>query len=106
MTTDDAEVLKRRTAQAEWILRAAEIAETLTDDEILSLGRRLRETTSTWLRHVAEWYPLGKVELKELAPADWVTRLLLEERGHTFASNPNLRLGPRNTNEAGDSSDR
>lgn len=104
--TDDAEALKRRTAQAEWIMRAAEIAETLTDDEILSLGRRLRETTGTWLRHVAEWYPLGTVDLAELAPADWVTRLLLEERGHTFATNTNLRLGPRNTDVTGDTGDR
>lgn len=93
--TDDA----KRAAQAEWLNRAAEIAETLTDEEILSLGRRLRSTTAEWLRGVAALYPLGTVELENLRPADWVTRLLLEERGHTFRSNPNLRLGPRNRDE-------
>lgn len=92
---DDAEALKRRTAQAEWILRAAEIAETLTDDEILSLGRRLRTTTAEWLRRVGTLYPLGTDDLEDLRPVDWVTRLLLEERGHTFATNPKLQLGPR-----------
>lgn len=86
---------RQRAAQAEWIERAAEIAETLTDDEILSLGRRLRTTTADWLHNVAELYPLGTVQLENLDAVQWVTRLLLEERGHTFASNPNLQLGPR-----------
>lgn len=92
----DSEERQQRVAQAEWIKRAAEIAETLTDDEILSLGRRLRATTAEWLGNVARLYPLGTVELENLDAVQWVTRLLLEERGHTFATNDNLRLGPRN----------
>jgi hypothetical protein len=83
----------KREAQAEWLHRAAEVAETLTDDEILSLGRRLRSTTAEWLRHVATLYPFGTTELENLKPAEWVMRLLLEERGHTLKS---VRLGPRN----------
>lgn len=81
-----------RQAQAQWLERAAEVAETLTDDEILSLGRRLRGTTSEWLRQVAKLYPHGTVELENMRPAEWVMRLLLEERGHTLQG---IQLGPR-----------
>jgi hypothetical protein len=90
----DLEEQQRRAAQAEWLRRAAEIAETLTDDEILSLGRRLRSTTAEWLRNVAKTFPDDPEHAQTLA-AHWVMRLLLEERGHTFATNPNLQLGPR-----------
>lgn len=83
---------QRRAAQAEWLKRAAEVAETLTDDEILSLGRRLRVTTADWLRQVAELYPLDADELDNLRPAEWVMRLLLEERGYTLQQ---IQLGPR-----------
>lgn len=86
------EAREAREAQAEWLRRAAEVADTLTDDEILSLGRRLRGTTGDWLRAVATLYPLGTVELENLRPAEWVMRLLLEERGHTLSS---VQLGPR-----------
>lgn len=93
MTSDE-----MRRAQAEWLRRAAEVAETLTDDEILSLGRRLRSTTAEWLRNVADIYPLGSVELENLKPAEWVMRLLLEERGHTLQ---NIQLGPREVGRNG-----
>lgn len=92
----------RRVAQAEWIKRAAEVAETLTDDEILSLGRRLRSTTSSWLRNVASLYPLGTVELDNLEPVAWVMRLLLEERGYTLQG---IQLGPRSRDETNDTND-
>lgn len=91
--SDDA---RRRAAQVEWLKRAAEVAETLTDDEILSLGRRLRSTTGDWLRMIAELYPLGTAELTDLRPAEWVMRLLLEERGHTLRG---IQLGPRDRSD-------
>lgn len=82
-----------RVAQAEWLERAAEVAETLTDAEIASLGQRLRATTGEWLRQVAR----AHVEEDQFAtpnvhPAQWVMRLLLEERGHTLQG---IHLGPR-----------
>jgi hypothetical protein len=89
--TEDAR--RVRDAQAEWLNYAADVAETLTDDEILSLGRRLRSTTADWLRGVAMLYLLDTVEPDNLRPAEWVMRLLLEERGHTLKS---VQLGPRN----------
>lgn len=90
--TDDAQKAARE-AQAEWLRHAADVAETLTDDEILELGRRLRSTTAEWLRQVAAIYPLGTTDLENLRPAEWVMRLLLEQRGHTLKS---IQLGPRN----------
>jgi hypothetical protein len=73
-----------RHAQAAALNHAADIAATLTDDEILSLGRRLRENTAEWLRNVAAVYPFGAVELENLRPAEWVMRLLIEERNQTL----------------------
>jgi len=85
---------EQRVAQAEWLRRAAEVAETLTDEEILSLGRRLRQPTAEWLRQAASAHVAGESSEGNMHVADWVTRLMLEERGHTFASNPNVQLGP------------
>lgn len=94
MTEDHA----MRVARAHWLQYAAEIAETLTDEEILSMGRRLRSTTGEWLRQVATLYPYGTVELENLRPAEWVMRLLLEERGHTMKG---IQLGPREVGRNG-----
>ena len=90
----------QRVAQVEWLRRAAEVAETLTDDEILSLGRRLRSTTSEWLRTVARHHAEGDWggDSTHLVPANWVMRLLLEERGCTLQ---NIRLGPREVGRDG-----
>jgi hypothetical protein len=88
MTSDDV-----RKAQAQWLEHAAEVAETLTDAEIESLGRRLRSTTGEWLRNVAREYVVNdSLSAENLQPALWVMRLLLEERGHTLQ---NVHLGPR-----------
>jgi hypothetical protein len=76
--------------------RAAEVSETLTDDEILSMGRRLRAPAAEWLRQAASAHVRGESTDGNMHVADWVVRLMLEERGHTFDTNPNLRLGPRN----------
>lgn len=82
-----------RAAQAEWLTHAAEVAETLTDEEIASLGRRLRETTGEWLRQVARAHvESDQFAVPNVHPAQWVMRLLLEERGHTMK---NIQLGPR-----------
>lgn len=82
-----------RSAQAEWLKHAAEVAETLTDAEIVSLGRRLRETTGEWLRQVAKAHvEEDQFTASNIHPAQWVMRLLLEERGHTMQ---NIQLGPR-----------
>ncbi len=82
-----------RRAQAEWLKNAAEVAETLTDAEIASLGRRLRETTGEWLRQVATQHvEEDQFTAPNIHPAQWVMRLLLEERGQTLQ---NIQLGPR-----------
>lgn len=82
-----------RVAQAEWLKHAADVAETLTDDEIASLGRRLRATTGEWLRQVAKAHvEEDQFTAPNVHPAQWVMRLLLEERGNTLQS---IQLGPR-----------
>lgn len=88
-----------RRAQAEWLERAAEVAETLTDDEIASLGRRLRATTGEWLRQVARVHvEVDQFTAPNVHPAQWVMRLLLEERDHTLQG---IRLGPREVGRDG-----
>lgn len=89
MTTDNQ---AQRDAQVEWLRRAAEVAETLTDEEILALGRRLRRTTAEWLRMVATHGDDPYVDLVNGKPAEWVMRLLLEQRGFTLQS---IQLGSR-----------
>lgn len=85
-----------RRAQAAWLTYAADVAETLTDDEIASLGRRLRATTGEWLRQVAKAHvEKDQFDVPNIHPAQWVMRLLLEERGHTFRTNESVQLGPR-----------
>lgn len=84
-----------RVAQAEWLKYAAEIAETLTDDEIQSLGRRLRVTVGEWLRQVAKAHAAGE-NVVNFTAAEWVMRFLLEERGHTLRD---TQLGPRDREE-------
>lgn len=82
-----------RVAQAEWLKHAADVAETLTDDEVASLGRRLRSTTGEWLRQVAKAHVEDdQFVTPNVHPAQWVMRLLLEERGYTLQ---NVQLGPR-----------
>lgn len=86
-----------RVAQAEWLKHAADVAETLTDAEIASLGRRLRETTGEWLRNVAKAHiEENQFEAPNIHPAQWVMRLLLEERGYTLQG---VQLGPRAKSE-------
>lgn len=82
--------------QFKWLTRAAEIAETLTDDEIMALGRRLRKPAAEWLRQAAVVHRDGdEVNEGNVRATEWVMRLLLEQRAHTFMTNENLRLGPR-----------
>ena len=95
--TDDARL--RRVAQAEWLRHAAEVAETLTEVEVQSLARRLRTTTSEWLRNVAREHVVNdSLSAENLQPALWVMRLLLEERGFTLQ---NIQLGPREVGRDG-----
>lgn len=88
----DFEKKQQRVAEAEWIKRAAEVADTLTDVEIQSLGKRVRRNTGDWLRHVATDHVKG-VDTANLAAAQWVMRLLLEEREYTLRG---IQLGSRN----------
>ena len=95
--TDDQRVY--RVAQAEWLKRAAEVAETLTDAEIQSLGRRVRTTTAEWLRNVAKAHlEVDQFEAPNIHPAQWIMRLLLEEREATLQ---NVQLGPREVGRVG-----
>lgn len=88
-----------RVAQAEWLKRAAEVAETLTDAEIASLGQRVRTTTAEWLRNVAKAHvDEDQFVAPNIHPAQWVMRLLLEERGFTLQS---IQLGPREVGRDG-----
>ena len=86
--------------QAQWFRHAADVAETLTDAEILSLGRRLREPVAYWLRVTAENgesdVALNIDDEANVNPAEWVMRLILEERNHTLKS---VMLGPRNSSD-------
>jgi hypothetical protein len=89
--TDDQR--QQRVAQAEWLKRAAEVAETLTDAEIASLGQRVRTTTAEWLRNVAKAHvEVDQFAVSNVHPAQWVMRLLLEQREFTLQ---NIQLGPR-----------
>lgn len=89
----------QRVAQAEWLRRAAEVAETLTDDEVAELGRRVRTTTSEWLRNVAKEYVANdSLTAENMQPALWVMRLLLEQRQATLQ---NIQLGPREVGRDG-----
>lgn len=89
--TDDGKL--HRVAQAEWLKHAADVAETLTDAEIASLGQRVRTTTAEWLRNVAKAHiEENQFEAPNIHPAQWIMRLLLEERGYTLQ---NIQLGPR-----------
>lgn len=93
--TDDGKAY--RVAQAEWLKHAADVAETLTDAEIASLGRRLRETTGEWLRQVAKAHvDEDQFTAPNIHPAQWVMRLLLEERGYTLQG---VQLGPRESSK-------
>jgi hypothetical protein len=84
---------EQRVAQAELLRHAADVAETLTDNEIAELGRRIRTTTSTWLRNVADDYAThDSLTAENMQPALWVMRLLLEQRAATLQ---NVQLGPR-----------
>lgn len=82
---------RQRVTEAEWLRRAADVAETLTDKEIASLGQRVRRTTGEWLRHVATTH-VESENAVNLDAARWVMRLLLEEREFTLQS---IQLGPR-----------
>jgi ABC-type sugar transport system ATPase subunit len=85
---------EQRVAQAALLRHAADVAETLTDDEIAAIGRRIRTTTSTWLRNVADDYVThDSLTVENMQPALWVMRLLLEQRAATLQ---NVRLGARN----------
>jgi hypothetical protein len=81
----------QRVAQAEWLRYAADVAETLTDGEIAALGQRLRTTTGEWLRQVAKAHAAGE-DVVNFAAAEWVMRLLLEQRGFTLQG---IQLQPR-----------
>lgn len=87
--------------RAKWLEHAAEVAETLTDAEILSLGRRLREPIAYWLRANAKENEYVPVEFSDeksenLDPVNWVMRLIIEERNHTMKG---IQLGPFNVQE-------
>lgn len=89
-----------RVAQAEWLKHAADVAETLTPAEVESLARRLRTTTAEWLRNVAkEHVEADQFEAPNIHPAQWVMRLLLEERGHTLQG---IQIGPRPRDDTDD----
>lgn len=82
-----------RVEQADWLTYAAEVAETLTDEEIQSLGQRVRTTTAEWLRNVAKAHiEEDQFEVSNVHPAQWVMRLLLEERTLTMSK---IQLGSR-----------
>lgn len=84
---------EQRVTQAQMLRHAADVAETLTDDEIAELGRRIRTTTSAWLRNVADDYVThDSLTAENMQPALWVMRLLLEQRAATLQ---NVRLGSR-----------
>lgn len=94
---------KQSAWQAQWFRHAADVAETLTDAEILSLGRRLRQPIAYWLRVVADdsktdvGVQLNIDDEANVAPAEWVMRLILEERNHTLKS---VALTPRSRDDA------
>lgn len=90
--------------QAAWrsqaLRHAADVVQTMGDDELLSLVKRLREPVAYWLRANAEedeYVPVefvdGDDDNKNLQPVDWVMRLIIEERNHTLQ---NVQLRPRN----------
>ena len=79
---------------------AADVVDTMNDDELLSLVRRLRAPVAYWLRANAsedEYVPVefidGDNDDQNLQPVEWVMRLIIEERNHTLKS---VVLRPRN----------
>lgn len=83
--------------RSQGLRHAADVIETMGDEELLSLVRRLRQPVAYWLRANAEEDEYVPVEFADddnvnLEPVDWVMRLIIEERNHTLR---NVQLGPR-----------
>lgn len=90
--------------QAAWrsqaLRHAADVVETMGDDELLALVKRLRAPVAYWLRANAEEDEYVPVEFvdgddndRNLQPVEWVMRLIIEQRNHTLK---NVQLRSRN----------